>query len=103
MIGYWEQASSLAWYTSIEKSPSPLDECVTPLRPFFSSILVSIPRYGALVERGNASSWERFPQSSAHGYLCLATGLGHAAWQWHAPATTALLASFAWPRRKTCG
>jgi len=48
MIGYWGQASSLAWCTCIEKSPPPLDSCVTPLRllkdpvplhPFFSSIL----------------------------------------------------------------
>jgi hypothetical protein len=48
MIDYWGQASSFAWCTCIEKSPPPLDECVTPLRllknpvplhPFFSSIL----------------------------------------------------------------
>jgi hypothetical protein len=48
MIGYWGQASSLAWCTCIEKSLPPIDECVTPLRllknpvplrPFFSSIL----------------------------------------------------------------
>jgi hypothetical protein len=48
MIGYWGQASSLAWCTCIEKSLPPLEECATPLhllkspiplRPFFSSIL----------------------------------------------------------------
>ncbi len=48
MIGYWGQASSLAWCTSIENGTPPTDECVTPLRlfkshvplrPFFSCVL----------------------------------------------------------------
>jgi hypothetical protein len=48
MIGYWGQASSLAWCTGIQESVPPLDECVLPLRllqeqarlrPFFSCIL----------------------------------------------------------------
>ena len=48
MIGYWGQASSLAWCTSIESSMPPTEECVmplrlfkshVPLRPFFSCIL----------------------------------------------------------------
>ena len=48
MIGYWGQASSLAWCTGVQESFPPLDECVMPLRllqgqtrlrPFFSSIL----------------------------------------------------------------
>jgi hypothetical protein len=48
MIGYWGQANSLAWCTSVGSSMPPTDECVTPLRlfmshvplrPFFSSIL----------------------------------------------------------------
>jgi hypothetical protein len=48
MIGYWGQASSLAWCTGIQESFPPVDECVMPLRllkgqtrlrPFFSCIL----------------------------------------------------------------
>ena len=48
MIGYWGQASSLAWCTGIQESAPPLAECVMPLRllkgqtrlrPFFSCIL----------------------------------------------------------------
>jgi hypothetical protein len=48
MIGYWGQASSLAWCTNVESNIPPTDECATPLRlfkshiplrPFFSCIL----------------------------------------------------------------
>ncbi len=48
MIGYWGQASSLAWCTEISTGAPSTQECVTPLhllpghaplRPFFSSIL----------------------------------------------------------------
>jgi len=48
MIGYWGQASSLAWCTAISAAAPSTRECVTPLRllpgyaplrPFFSSIL----------------------------------------------------------------
>src|SRR5260370_41524744 len=48
MIGYWGQASSLAWCTSIQSSDSPTDQCVMPLhlwkgciprRSFFSCML----------------------------------------------------------------
>ncbi len=38
MIGYWGQASSLAWCTEIERDAPSLQECVLPLHLFSSQI-----------------------------------------------------------------